>query len=65
MIDNTKIVVFETTDSLQNETPSALYMKYNPAKKIINPSSQMILLVFICISRKICTLLTILDISRV
>ena len=37
-------MVFETTDSLQKETPIALYVIYAPANMTTSPSSQMILL---------------------
>ena len=48
IMEQPKMVVFDTTDSLHNEMLSTLYVKYVPANKITVPRSQIILLLLIC-----------------
>ena len=50
VIDTPNNEVFDTIDSLQNDIPNELYVKYPPANKINNPNNQIILLFFKCIS---------------
>ena len=44
------IEVLENIDSLQKDMPNELYVRYNPAKSIIKPSSHISLLFLTCIS---------------